>query len=652
MNILGLHFGHDASITVIRNGRIIAHVLAERFTRQKHSAGLRQSDLDRALTASGLAPNEIDYCAIVSTQDFELMTGLVDRLEIRFGSTGRHPADSPLEQFLPPGSAALEQRLARGLGRMLSAPEGEVPQALLAHWKRLFPEWRELAAGRLASTGWLDAYLTRDEWHQQRPLVSLGGLPFGPEQLSDTLRLGMHYPVTVDLAGDRIPGYFVDHHVAHAASTFYRSGFERAAVITADGGDARRNLSGYFAYGEGHRLYVATPHNLVIGGLYEGTATHLGFPMLGAEGKMMGLSSYGRPRFFDSRFVGNCFDIHKQTGKPPLEAWLEHCLTLARDRGYAMHVGSREHLLGPLSVDIAASTQRLFEETLLEACRQFDAMLRAGGLATPALCLSGGCALNCPGNSRLYMDGPFREIFIEPNCDDGGLSVGAALYLAHNVLEQPVETGAAADNRSPYLGLPVPEAALETVLADAGQRLVVTRPDDVAKAAADDLAADRVVAWFEGRSEAGPRALCHRSLLANPTVADNWARVNRIKGREGWRPFAPAVLEESFADWFSDCPAPAPYMLFTARVRSRRLPAITHVDGTARVQTVAADAGRIHAVLREFEKQTGVPVVMNTSLNGPGEPIVETPAEALAFFERSEADALYLEGWRVSRAAD
>jgi carbamoyltransferase len=128
--------------------------------------------------------------------------------------------------------------------------------------------------------------------------------------------------------------------------------------------------------------------------------------------------------------------------------------------------------------------------------------------------------------------------------------------------------------------------------------------------------------------------------------------VNRIKGREGWRPFAPAVLEESFADWFSDCPAPAPYMLFTARVRSRRLPAITHVDGTARVQTVAADAGRIHAVLREFEKQTGVPVVMNTSLNGPGEPIVETPAEALAFFERSEADALYLEGWRVSRAAD
>ncbi|MEE8463404.1 MAG: carbamoyltransferase C-terminal domain-containing protein, partial [Gammaproteobacteria bacterium] len=154
---------------------------------------------------------------------------------------------------------------------------------------------------------------------------------------------------------------------------------------------------------------------------------------------------------------------------------------------------------------------------------------------------------------------------------------------------------------------------------------------------------------YEGRSEMGPRALCHRSVLANPTDHGNWARVNGIKGREAWRPFAPVVIEEKMQDWFAGCPTHSPYMLFTARVRSRRLPAITHVDGSSRIQTVSAETGAIYQILREFDALTGIPVLMNTSLNGPGVPIVERPDEAYELFKDSAVDVLYLNGMRIGK---
>jgi carbamoyltransferase len=202
---------------------------------------------------------------------------------------------------------------------------------------------------------------------------------------------------------------------------------------------------------------------------------------------------------------------------------------------------------------------------------------------------------------------------------------------------------------SAYLGLAYDSADVNAARALHGEAVVETSVADGCRAAAEDIAAGRIIAWFEGRSEVGPRALGHRSILSDPRDAAKWRDVNRVKQREYWRPFAPAVLAEKAGDWFEGAPASSPHMLFNAQVRGTDLPAITHVDGSARIQTVDASCGGFRRVLEGFDALTGVPVIMNTSFNGPGEPIVETPDEALAFLVSSEVDAVYVEGRRFSR---
>jgi len=204
---------------------------------------------------------------------------------------------------------------------------------------------------------------------------------------------------------------------------------------------------------------------------------------------------------------------------------------------------------------------------------------------------------------------------------------------------------------SPYLGISQDRQQMDQALAAVADQVDSSRCADSAAAAAEDLAENRVIGWFEGRSEIGPRALGHRSILADPRVAANHDRVNAIKGRESWRPFAPAVLEEDAAIWFEGASLPSPYMLFTGQVRGDKLPAITHADGSARVQTVDASCGAFYRLLQHFRALTGVPVVLNTSFNGPGEPIVESAQDALGFFLRSRLDALYIDGWRITRRA-
>lgn len=647
MNILGLHFGHDASVTVLADGRIAAHVLAERQRRIKHAVGLTEADIQRALDAAGLVVADLDSAALVSTQDMEMLVGLAGDLDIALGATAAHPYPSPITGLVGP-PAAVERLLSFGLKGVFGAGN-DAEGIAREHWARLLPEWRDYAAGRLRAVGWLNAFATHERWAARRGLEDLRSEPVPRALFGDAGRLGMHYPVTLRLQGRAVPACLVDHHVCHGASSYYRSGFERAAVMTHDGGDPGRGLSGLFLYGEGHRLHVLGPHHLALGGIYRGAGIALGFDPWGAEGKLMGLSSYGAPRFFDSRYTGNGFDIQRRTGESPSRAWRAHCVSVAAARGYDTSHGHPQHLLSPFGRDFAASTQKLFEETWLRAAEVLEEMLRRHDRGTTRLALSGGCALNCPGNSRLYNEGPFRQLFVEPNCDDGGLSAGAALFVHHNLLGLELDPAAVSWNASPFRGPPVRPADLEAALAEAGAAFGLSAPVDPAAAAAEDLAADRVVAWFEGSSEMGPRALCHRSLLANPARAANWARVNRIKGREAWRPFAPAVSEAESARWFADCPAASPYMLFTARVRSDGLPAITHVDGSARVQTVGPGDGGISRLLERLGELTGVPVVLNTSLNGPGEPIVESPAEALALFRSSAPDVLYLEGRRIAR---
>ena len=350
-----------------------------------------------------------------------------------------------------------------------------------------------------------------------------------------------------------------------------------------------------------------------------------------------------------SDFVGNYFDIQRLFQNKPLDAWMSHCLSIAKEKGYREEIGDSGNILNRLSVDLAASTQRLLEETYLRAAETLDLILTRAGRSVGRLCLSGGCALNCPSNTRLLNEGVFEEIFVEPNCDDAGLSTGASLYLYHHLLGHPILPAAVSANATPYQGPQIALGDLEDALTAAARDFIVECPPDIAEAAASDLADNKVLAWFEGCSEAGPRALCHRSILANPGYAENWRRVNDIKGREPWRPFAPAVLDEDQEYWFRGAPSPSPYMLFTADVTTRELPAITHVDGSARLRSVGTEAGMAYRVLLRLKEITGVAVVMNTSLNGPGEPIVVKPHEALNFFRNSAVDVLYLEGRRITR---
>jgi carbamoyltransferase len=458
--------------------------------------------------------------------------------------------------------------------------------------------------------------------------------------------------VTVALLGRSLSATVVDFQMALAAAAFYTSGWRRAAVITnGSRTDDDRTSGGWLLLGDGLCLYPLFPHGLVASAVYDATASALNLGPVGGAGKLMGLAAYGRSAFFDARFVGNAEDLRRRGLGRPADDWLEHVRRQARAQGYDLGpLALPERMTEPINADLAASTQAVFEETVLAAANTFAEAIPFDRGDIDGLCLAGAAALNCPANTRLFRDGPFRHLWVPPWCDDSGAAAGAALALFHNILGLPRgDLRAEPAPTSAYLGIRQSPTQVEQALLAEAERVIWTRPEDWARAAAEDLAAGRIIAWFEGRSEVGPRALGHRSLLADPRQANNWPRVNRIKGREAWRPLAPAVLAEEAAKWFEAAPLPSPFMLFTARVLSDAIPAATHVDGSARVQTVGPEAGAFRRLLEAFYRITGVPIVLNTSLNGPGEPIVETPADALALFLRQAVDALYMEGIRVRR---
>jgi carbamoyltransferase len=440
--------------------------------------------------------------------------------------------------------------------------------------------------------------------------------------------------------------------MAHAASIYYLTGLDRAAILTHDGFSGGQSYhTGMFYYGDGHRIFPLAPHHLVVGAMYESAGIRLNLGLIGPAGKLMGLAPYGKPRLFDERFVGNMYDLHAGGYRRPETDWIGQCLSRAEALGYDLRpFRDRAQMTAAINADIAASTQKLFDATLLATVSTFDAILRRMKLGRLPLYYAGGTALNCPANSLIAQDGRFASVHVPPWCDDSGLALGAALALYHNVLEQPLSVRAPNETViDAYLGARIEEAEIDTALRRHGEQIACEQILDWAEAAAQDIADDRVIGWFEGRSEIGPRALGHRSILADPRNAENWARVNRIKGRESWRPFAPAVLADRAEQWFAGLPLPSPHMLFTAQVKSKDIPAITHVDGSSRIQTVDESCGAFHRLLSQFDALTGVPVILNTSFNGPGEPIVETPDDALRFFLQSDLDALYLEGHRIRR---
>jgi carbamoyltransferase len=421
---------------------------------------------------------------------------------------------------------------------------------------------------------------------------------------------------------------FVPHHVAHAASAYLAAPMPTSSVLVLDGrGERASHLAGRAVDGELKVLAIQElPHSL--GLVYEEATAHLGFRRSSDEYKVMALASYGRPRFLselrrlvrtrgDGGFVTERIDWRRFT--PPV---------------------ARGGTWDAAHADLAASVQARLQEVGLELARWLHEQTGDRDLT-----MAGGVALNCVANSWLAEHGPFERIWIQPAAGDAGTALGAALHAAHRLGDPitPMTTAA--------LGREWNDAALRDWLVAAA--VPFTTPADIAEAAAEVLAGNGVVAWFQGRSEYGPRALGHRSLLANPSHPDNLRRLNDIKGREQFRPVAPMVLLERAAALF-DGPLPSPYMLFTHRVRPEwreRIPAVVHVDGTARIQTVdAREEPLVARMLAAFERRTGVPVVVNTSLNTAGRPMVDDPRDALECFGSAPVDALALGPHLVRRA--
>ncbi|MBO0866443.1 MAG: carbamoyltransferase, partial [Mycobacterium sp.] len=396
----------------------------------------------------------------------------------------------------------------------------------------------------------------------------------------------------------------VRHHVAHAASASLASPQPDSAVLVVDGrGEATSMLAGEYRDGKLDILAAQQlPHSL--GLLYESLTEHLGFKRSSDEYKVMAMASYGRPAYFErlAELVYACGDGTFRT--EPVD-WTAFTAPRA----------PADTQLDPAHADLACSVQRVLEEVLVELV----GWLR-GRTNSDTLCLAGGVALNCVANTRLFDSGHFPQIWVQPAAGDAGTALGAALALA-------------ADHGEPIA--PMPSASLgrgwsddevAAVLDDADVRY--ERPDDIALAVADALADNQLVGWFQGRAEFGPRALGNRSLLADPRQPENLERLNRVKGREQFRPVAPMVLAEYAEQIFLRGPLPSPYMLFVHDVADEwrdRIPAVTHVDGTARIQTIDTDKPLLHRMIADFASRTGVPVVVNTSFNTAGRPMVDSP---------------------------
>ncbi len=478
------------------------------------------------------------------------------------------------------------------------------------------------------------AHPVADEWESPWDPLFLSYIVNAPRQLAD----GAPHHLRERFAGITAKGpyrwHWVDHHEAHAASAFLPSPFESAAVLTLDGRGERATTT--YHIGQGHRLrrlgQVDMPHSL--GLLYEELTTYLGFLHSSDEYKVMALASYGKPRF--KRLFQDMVQVHGNSQYRILPHGWEDTFGPARRPGSPFE---QRHY------DLARSLQEVLEETALALAEWLH---KSSGL--PHLCMAGGVALNCVMNAYLRDRSPFQSIWVQPAAGDAGTAMGAAL-LVDAAQRSPVGSRSFHMDHA-FWGPSYSEETIEWVLRRA--KLPFRRLTDVEGETAELLARDYILGWFQGAMEFGPRALGSRSILAspiNPTMQD---RLNDIKDREDFRPVAPVVLEDAAAEWFEGA-SHSPFMLFTYQVRpeqAHRIPAVRHVDGSARVQTIArAQHPRYYRLIEAFEARTGVPVLVNTSFNTRGAPIVCTPREAVEAYSSSPLDALVIGPFLLTKTA-
>lgn len=571
MYTLGINAAfHDPSACIIKDGVLLAAAEEERFTHVKH--GKRPIPF----TAYELPFHAIDYCLRVAG----IHLREVDHIAYSFDPhklLREHVRGDEIPLPLHPGT------------------EGDKKDGY-QEWDALFLTFIVNAPGQLA-----DGY----PHHLQERFAGAGT---HPEKW-----------------------HFVEHHIAHAASAFLPSPFQRAAVLTIDGRGEKATTSYYLGEGNDLRFLsdVCMPHSL--GLLYEEVTAWLGFLHSSDEYKVMALASYGRPKHVD-KFRG--FIHVEDNGQYVVGPHdLGELFGPARVRGAAL---TQDHF------DIAYSLQKVLEETVLKLV---DWLHAATGEQN--LCLAGGVALNCVLNAAIRDKGPFRQIWVQPAAGDAGTALGAALWIDARQ-RQGAERAFVMEHA--YWGPAYDDEEVERFLQ--WTKVPYRRMEDVARETAAILAQDKVIGWYQGRMEFGPRALGSRSILASPINPAMQARLNEIKDREDFRPVAPVVLEEEADQWFERAGS-SPFMLFVHHVRpdkSDRIPAVRHVDGTARIQTVRRDQhAHYYDLLSEFKKLTGVPVLVNTSFNTRGEPIVCTPRDAIECFWTSPFDALVINSFILEK---
>lgn len=473
------------------------------------------------------------------------------------------------------------------------------------------------------------------EWeHPWEPLF-LSYLVNAPRQLVDGAPFHIKARFETAKQNGKVPfqWHYVEHHLAHAASAFLASPFQEAAILTLDGRGEKATTT--YSVGAGNQIrhigQVEMPHSLGI--LYENVTEHLGFMHSSDEYKVMALASFGKPTYEDDfceliqMGPEGQFTIHR-----PLE--LERRFGPARKKGEPFE---QRHY------DIAHALQAALEKAVMEIASWLHETTGSKNLA-----MSGGVALNVVLNSRLRDRGPFENIWVQPAAGDAGTALGAALWI-DSQMRQTAERVYQMDHA--FLGPGYTDQEIEDFLR--WSKIPYKRMENVAEEAAELLAQDKIIGWFQGRLEFGPRALGARSILASPIKASMQERLNDIKDREDFRPVAPVVLEEEASAWFTRGTA-SPFMLFIFDVpedRAARIPAVRHVDGTARIQTINREQNApYYDLLKAFQKRTGIPVLVNTSFNTRGEPIVCTPRDAVECFWTSPLDALVIGSFLLEKA--